>query len=180
MPDSLGVVLAAGRGKRLRPLTDHRSKATLPVAGRPMVERVMEMLARDGVSRFVVVVHPDDQALIERLEGSAWADRVRLVYQEQRGGMAHALECAVFYDTKDLLLHLKRNGADLIQKKGPTVGSFKTATSSPIRPGECPLLIAKQLGFNERGIQCRAVQGDKGGLPTIREIVQSGCGQFFA
>ena len=46
MPGSgfLAVVLAAGRGKRLRPLTDNRSKATLPVAGKPMVGRVMEML----------------------------------------------------------------------------------------------------------------------------------------
>jgi NDP-sugar pyrophosphorylase family protein len=90
----LAVVLAAGRGKRLRPLTDDRSKATLPVAGKPMVERVMEALARDGVDRFIVVVHPQDRALIERLGQPPWAGRVRLAYQAQRLGMAHALACA--------------------------------------------------------------------------------------
>jgi len=94
MPGSLGVVLAAGRGKRLRPLTDSRSKPMLPVAGRPMVERVLEMLARDGVDRFVAVVHPDDEPLIERLRQPPWAGRMQLTYQAQRLGMAPALECA--------------------------------------------------------------------------------------
>jgi len=91
----LAVVLAAGHGRRLHPLTDDRSKATLPVAGRPMVERVMEMLARGGADRFIVVVHPDDRALVEHFSQPRWAGRVRLAYQEQRLGMAHALECAV-------------------------------------------------------------------------------------
>ena len=97
MPGSgfLAVVLAAGRGKRLRPLTDNRSKATLPVAGKPMVGRVMEMLVRGGARRFIVVVHPDDRALIECLRRPPWAGRVRLACQERRLGMAHALECAV-------------------------------------------------------------------------------------
>lgn len=89
----LAVVLAAGRGKRLRPLTDGRSKAMLPVAGKPMVERVMEMLLQGGSDRFIAVVHPDDRHLAERLSQPTWADQVRLAYQEQRLGMAHALEC---------------------------------------------------------------------------------------
>ena len=91
----LAVVLAAGRGKRLRPLTDIRSKAMLPVAGRPMVERVLEMLAQGGGDRFILVVHPQDQPLIERFSQPPWASRVRLVHQAQRLGMAHALGCAV-------------------------------------------------------------------------------------
>jgi len=92
--EMLAVVLAAGRGKRLRPLTDLRSKAMLPVAGRPMIERVLEMLGRGGSDRFVVVVHPGDAALIACLSQPRWADRVRLAYQGRRLGMAHALGCA--------------------------------------------------------------------------------------
>ena len=91
----LAVVLAAGRGKRLHPLTDNRSKATLPVAGKPMVERVMEMLAQDGAVRFIVVIHPADRVLVEHLSQPPWAVRVRLAYQEEQKGMAHALDCAV-------------------------------------------------------------------------------------
>jgi len=91
----LAVVLAAGRGKRLRPLTDDRSKAMLPIAGRPMLERVMEMLERAGVSEFIVVVHPDDCDLIALLTNDRWQNRVALAYQAQREGMAAALACAV-------------------------------------------------------------------------------------
>jgi len=91
----LAIVLAAGRGQRLRPLTDRRSKAMLPIAGKPMIERVMDMLARGGADRFVAVVHADDRPLVEHLSQSARAAQIRLAYQEQRLGMAHAVECAV-------------------------------------------------------------------------------------
>ena len=101
MPGSLAVVLAAGRGKRLRPLTDSRSKPLLPVVGKPMVERVLEMLARDGVDRFITVVHPHDHPLIERLSQPLWAGRVRLAYQAQRLGTAPALECAAPFIRED-------------------------------------------------------------------------------
>ncbi len=90
----LAVVLAAGRGKRLRHLTEDRSKAMLPIVGKPMVERVLEMLSRGGVERFIVVAHPNDDPLTKHLSRPPWAGRVRLAYQEQRLGMAHAVECA--------------------------------------------------------------------------------------
>jgi len=67
----------------------------LPVAGQPMIARVLEMLSHGGVGRFVVVVHPDDAPLIELLGGSEWASRVDLAYQVRREGMAAALQCAV-------------------------------------------------------------------------------------
>lgn len=91
----LAVILAAGRGKRLRPLTDRRSKAMQPIAGKPMIERIMERLVQEGADRFILVVHPDNHALIARLSQPPWAGRVGLAYQEERIGMAHALECAV-------------------------------------------------------------------------------------
>ena len=90
----LAVILAAGRGTRLRPLTDKRSKPMMPIAGKPMVERVLDMLAQGGVERYVVVARPDDRALIEHLNQSIRADQIRLAYQERQLGMAHAVECA--------------------------------------------------------------------------------------
>jgi NDP-sugar pyrophosphorylase family protein len=91
----LGVVLAAGRGSRLAPLTDDRSKAMMPVAGRCMIERVLEMLQAGGVHRFVVVVHPEDDSLISLLGSARWRDRVQMAHQARREGMAAAVQCAV-------------------------------------------------------------------------------------
>lgn len=90
----LAVVLAAGRGTRLRPLTNDRSKAMLPVAGRPMIARVLDMLAEGGIERVIVVVHRDDRELVAHLARSSWEHRIQFAYQEQRLGMAHAAECA--------------------------------------------------------------------------------------
>ncbi len=90
----LAVVLAAGRGTRLAPLTAERSKATLPIAGRPMIERVLDMLERGGVERLIIVAHPGDRDLVKALNQSRWAQQIQLTYQEQRLGMAHALQAA--------------------------------------------------------------------------------------
>lgn len=51
------LVFAAGLGTRLRPITDHIPKALVPVAGVPMLERVIKKLSAQGCQSFVVNVH---------------------------------------------------------------------------------------------------------------------------
>ena len=48
------MVLAAGRGERMRPLTDHTPKPLLPVRGQPLMQWPMQALARGGFTRLVV------------------------------------------------------------------------------------------------------------------------------
>jgi NDP-sugar pyrophosphorylase family protein len=90
----LAVILAAGLGTRLGRLTADRSKAMMPIVGKPTITRVMDMLAAEGAERFIVVAHPRDRQLVEALEHSSRAARVRLAYQERRLGMVDALESA--------------------------------------------------------------------------------------
>lgn len=90
----LAVVLAAGRGTRLGPLTANRSKAMMPIAGKTMLERVLELLVRGGAERFIVVAHPGDLDLLHAVSRAPWASRIQLAYQERRLGMVDALQAA--------------------------------------------------------------------------------------
>lgn len=100
-----GVILAAGKGSRLHPITLDRSKAMLPILGKPIVERVMEMLAYNGVDDFILVVSPEDRDITRyfRRESTIQGD-VRFVYQQERKGMANALSCAAPLITEDFVL----------------------------------------------------------------------------
>ncbi len=90
------LILAAGRGERMRPLTDATPKPLLPAGGRPLIDWQLASLARAGVRR-VVINHAH---LGERLEaavgdGSRWGLRVDWSREgtalETAGGIAKAL-----------------------------------------------------------------------------------------
>ena len=53
-----GIVLAAGEGTRMRPLTDNRPKTMLPAADRPVLEHVLDVLVDCGLERICLVVEP--------------------------------------------------------------------------------------------------------------------------
>jgi bifunctional UDP-N-acetylglucosamine pyrophosphorylase/glucosamine-1-phosphate N-acetyltransferase len=100
-----GVILAAGMGSRLQPITLTRSKAMLPILGKPIVLRVMEDLHANGVDDFVLVVSTQDRYITRYFSHRSRLDAdVRFVYQPERLGMANALSCAAPLLTDDFVL----------------------------------------------------------------------------
>ncbi len=75
------MVLAAGLGTRMRPLTDDRPKALVEVGGKALIDHVLDRLADAGVERAVVNVH----WFADRLEGHLAArDRPEIVISDER------------------------------------------------------------------------------------------------
>ncbi len=71
------LVLAAGLGTRLRPLTLVRAKPAIPLAGEPLVRRIVGRLAAGGVTEFVINLQAARELGIKIPNGlSAQADEV--------------------------------------------------------------------------------------------------------
>ena len=93
-PDK-AMVLAAGLGLRMRPLTDRLPKPLVPVAGRPLLDHVLDKLADAGVREAVVNVHYLPDQIIEHVKGRK---RPRVIISDERdevlgtgGGVVKAL-----------------------------------------------------------------------------------------
>jgi len=92
------MILAAGRGERMRPLTDHTPKPLLMVAGKPLIVWHIERLAAAGIRR-LVINHAHLGAQIEQAlgDGSRWGVRIRYSAEgegralETGGGIFRAL-----------------------------------------------------------------------------------------
>jgi MurNAc alpha-1-phosphate uridylyltransferase len=90
------MLLAAGRGERLRPLTDTVPKALVEVAGKPLIAWHLERLARAGLREAVINVSHLGERIVERL-GDGARFGIRLHYSRERerletaGGIANAL-----------------------------------------------------------------------------------------
>lgn len=91
MDVSTGVVLAAGEGTRLRPLTHNRPKTMLPAADRPILEHVLDVLVECGIEQLCVVVGYHHERVQEHF-GHAYRDvPITYVHQRKQLGSAHAL-----------------------------------------------------------------------------------------
>ena len=87
------LILAAGRGERMRPLSDRTPKPLLPVHGKPLIEWHLEALARAGVREVVVnTAWLEEQFPAALGDGSRWG--LRIAYSTEGRDHGQALETA--------------------------------------------------------------------------------------
>jgi len=130
------VVLAAGEGTRMRPLTVATPKPMVPAAGRPLLEHTLDRAADAGASRFVVVVGYEadqvrehfgdshagiDITYAEQTEQRGTADAVRAAAPELDDAPFAVLNGDALYDTDSLAT---------LYDSGPAVGSYRVDNPS--------------------------------------------------
>lgn len=87
------MILAAGRGERLRPLTDHTPKPLIEVGDRPLIEHHLERLAAAGITRVVInLAHLGEQIRRHLGSGERWG--LTIEYSQEGERAEQALETA--------------------------------------------------------------------------------------
>lgn len=127
-----GVILAAGKGKRIQPFSSHTPKPLLPVLEKPLLVWQIEAMRDLGVEDVVIVIGHLGHHVVQALgDGSRFGVRLRYVEQDQVLGIAHAVGQLepeidrpfllflgdIFFETEDLpsMLNLfDRDGVDAV------------------------------------------------------------------
>jgi UDP-N-acetylglucosamine diphosphorylase/glucosamine-1-phosphate N-acetyltransferase len=125
------VLMVAGEGKRLQPLTFTRPKPMIPIAGKPHLQLIMEYLKKAGITEIILIVgYKQEQISAYFQDGAALGLKIQYVTQKEQLGTGHAALCA-----KDLLKSepfLLMNGDILIsQETFPQLLKQYKASRSP-------------------------------------------------
>ena len=88
------MLLAAGRGERMRPLTDHTPKPLLPVQGRALLDWHIAALLRDGVAQVLVNTAWLGAHIAQHLDATWRGSPLQLRYSHEQDDFGHALETA--------------------------------------------------------------------------------------
>jgi dTDP-glucose pyrophosphorylase len=86
------VIMAGGKGTRLRPFTENCPKPLLPVAGKPMLEHIVERAKAEGFQHFVLAVNYLGHMIEEYFgDGSRWQVRIEYLWEQEPLGTAGAI-----------------------------------------------------------------------------------------
>lgn len=100
------VVPAAGRGSRLGPLTDDRPKPLVTVAGRPLIEHVLETAKAVAPTEFLIVIGYRGEQVVQAIGETYCGVPVRYVEQPERRGLGDAVaQAAPFVDDPFLVFN---------------------------------------------------------------------------
>jgi len=87
------VLLAAGKGTRLRPLTDKMPKVMIPIAGKPILEHHIVHLAEAGIQEIFINLHHLPERITSHFEnGKKWGVRIQYSFEPEILGTAGAVK----------------------------------------------------------------------------------------
>lgn len=113
------LVLAGGKGTRLRPLTYTLAKQLIPVGNRPILYYVMDQIAHVGITDVGIIISPETgHDVQESLTSNPWGFTFTFIPQGQPLGLAHAVKIAQpFLQSGPFLMYLGDNllGQDLTE-----------------------------------------------------------------
>ena len=89
------LILAGGKGSRLRPITHSIAKQLVPVANKPVIEFGIEAIRESGIRDFGIIVGDSENEIKEALRnGERWGARFTYIRQSEPLGLAHAVKTA--------------------------------------------------------------------------------------
>jgi glucose-1-phosphate thymidylyltransferase len=124
------LILAGGKGTRLRPLTNSMAKHVLPVGNKPIIYYGLEQIREAGITDIGVVISPETGADIRRVlaDGSKWGVKITYIMQIPALGLAHAVKVSRdFLGDSPFLLFL---GDNLIKEGVKSLVAEYTAGSA--------------------------------------------------
>ncbi len=156
-----GVILAAGEGNRMRPLTYTRPKVMLPLANRPMLEHLLIEMKKAGIKDFTIVVGYHAETIRQYFgDGARWGVNIDYVTQRKQLGTAHAVKMVEGFTRDRFLL---ANG-DIILK-ADDIG--KTLCKSSTTMSLIEIKDTKDLGVVEVvGTKVKAIHEKVAKPPT--------------
>ena len=174
------MVLAAGMGTRMHPLTDNMPKPLIKVAGKPLIDHVLDRLAEAGVARAVINVHHFAEQMQRHLAARA---RPQIVISDERGlllGTGGGVKKALPHLSDAPFFHVN---SDTLWIDGVKPNLRRLADAFDAQAMDALLLLAPtagSIGYSGRGDFTMAPDGalQKRGERAVAPFVYAGAAIF--
>ncbi len=180
------VVLAAGEGRRLRPLTDSKPKVMISVANRPILHHVVSALKRAGITDMIIVVGYRKERIMSYFEsGGEMGLNIQYAFQEKQLGTAHGLlQAADMLEDEFIVVPgdnivPSKGIEDLMAKEAPSV--LATTSETPSKYGVVEMtgdlvrsIVEKPPVTESHVISTGAYHLTKDIFPTIQSCIEEG------
>jgi len=148
------ILLAAGFGTRLRPITNKTPKCLVPIAGKPLLEYWLENLKNIGVTKILINTHYLSKMVETFIQKSNYTELVKIVHEKQLLGTAGTLLSNLdFFENKDgILIHADNIWDENIEnlmncyKKRPDSSVLTMLSFRTLSPQSCGIIKVNKKG----------------------------------